>query len=332
MSASYLHPHLGDDDVLTLLNRATGFSSEGATVEVPTQGVNNRTYLVREAGLAVKLRPAGSGGGSPTVPCPHWPAYVCALLGDVPNGGVRSLVDVTRVLRTHGGLAVPNLLHHGEGTGPEGADFTIGEILPGRPFDWTTNALGRTAARQLGDHLGRLHDATVRTDGFGIFGGETVRWTRWWPRFAASYTILADDVGGASPVLRGARARLDAPLRRAVRSPDPRAFSLVCVDQNPTRYLSDDAGRITGFVDVEGHLWAPAEWELSTILLWMPHSNAFRNAYERHRSWPEGMDAAQDAYTLYTLMEWLVRTRDRMDSPAEVANLEALIFERLPSG
>lgn len=320
----YLHPHLGEDDVLTLLNQATGFLSQGASVETPTQGVNNQTYLVREAGLVVKIRPRGQGPC--VVPCPHWPAYTCALLGDAPNGGVRSLARVTETLQRHGSLPVPSILHFGEGTGPDGSDFTIGEILPGRPFDWEANRMGRHACRSLGEHLGRLHAATAQTEGFGIFGGEPTRWTQWWSRFAASYTILADDVCDGSPLLRGFRARLDEPLLRAIRSPDPRAFPLVCVDQSPSHYLGDHADRITGFVDVEGHLYAPAEWELTTIQMWITHARALRNGYETHRPWPDSMDDVRDAYATYTLLEWLVCTRDLMDSPAEVANLEAWII------
>ena len=321
---SYLHPHLGEDDVLTLLNQATGFLAPGATVETPPQGVNNRTYLVREAGLVVKVRPGGEGPCA--VPCPHWPAYTCALFGDVPNGGVRSLAAITETLQHHGGLRVPALYRIGEGTGPDGSDFTIAEILPGRPYDWETHRLGRHACRQLGEHLGSLHHATAETEGFGIFGGEPIRWTQWWSRFAASYSILADDVCDRSPVLHNFRRRLENPIQRALRSPDPRAFPLVCVDQNPSHYLGNGGDEISGFVDVEGHLHAPAEWELTTALMWMPHPQSFRRGYETHRAWPESMDDVRDAYATYTLLEWIVCTRDLMRRPEEVANLEAWLI------
>ncbi len=324
---SHLQANLGKDDVLALLDRATGFLTPRAKAETPPQGVNNQTYLVREAGLAVTIRPGG--GDPPTVPCRPWPAHACALLGDRPNGGVRSLACVTEILQRHGGLPVPAIVHHGEGTGPGGSDFTISEALPGRPFGWETDRMGRRACRQLGEHLGRLHAATVRTEGFGVFGAEPMPWTQWWPRFTASYRLVADDVCAASPLLGGFRARLEAPLARAIRSPDPRAFPLVCVDQSPTRYLGDENGRIVGFGDVEGHLWAPAEWELTTVLMWLPHPRAFRDAYEAHRPWPIAMDGVRDAYATYALLGWLVCARDLVESPMEVSNLEALLIGSL---
>lgn len=324
---SYLDTHLGNDDVLTLLNRATGFHSPEAQVETPPQGVNNQTYLVREAGMVVKVRPGGDG---PTLtPSPHWPAYTCALFGPVPNGGVRSLVALTKILQRTGGLPVPTILHQGEGAGPGGSDYTIGEILPGKPFDWDVNPMGRTASRQLGEHLGQLHDATAQTEGFGIFGGDRAPRSRWWPRFGASYALLADEVCRESSALRPFRPHLDVPLRRANHSPDPLDFSLVCVDQNPTHYLGDDHGRITGFVDIEGHLWAPAEWELAVVSMWIPHTQAFRRGYGLHRAWPEAMEDVSEAYIVYTFLEWILCVRTMMDRPQEVADLERCLLQRL---
>ncbi len=324
---SPLETGLGADEVLGLALGPTGDLSDRPTVEIPPQGVINRSFLRREAGLVVIVRPGGEA--QPIEPSLHWPPYTRALFGDVPNGGVHTLRRVTRILRAYGSLPVPEVRHCGEGTGPGGRDYVVVGILPGHSFDWETNRMGRSAARQLGDHLGRLHAATRRFEGFGVFGAEPIHWIQWWPRFAASYETLADEVCGASPALRGFRWRLDLPLRRATCSPDPRVFPLVCVDQNPSHYLGDETGAISGFVDIEGHLFAPAEWELTTILMWMPYPKAFRQGYERHRLWPESMDDVRDAYATYTLLEWIRCTRSMMNRPEDASALEAWLIGTL---
>jgi len=309
---------LGQADVLSLLDRTIGFLAPGD---------DPLTYVVREAGLAVTIYP--DGGIPSTAPGPAWPAYAIALLGEKPQPGIRPLLVLTEILDRHGSLPVPRIVHFGEGTGPNGRDFATAEILPGRPFDGERFRMGKRAARQLGEHLGRIHKATARIDGFGAFGEAPTRWNRWWSRFALSYSVLADVVCDASPAPRGFRRRIDAALDRATRSPDPRDFTLVCVDQNPSRYLGDTHGTISGLAGVQGHLWAPAEWELSAILLWMPSPRAFREGYERYRCWPERMDETRDAYATYTLLKRWRRALERKEPPGEFAEIEARMIETL---
>ena len=292
---------------------------------------NPTSFLSRVVAAESIARLCPQGDGTNPVPGSRPLAHARALFGDIPDGGVHARMRITAVLHRHGGLPVPSILHYGERTGPGESDFTIDEVLPGRSFDGETNPMGRAAARQLGDHLGRLHAATARTDGFGAFGGEPIRGTQWWSRFEASYTILADEVCEASSALRASRWRLDAALREATRSPNPSVFPLICIDQDPSRYLGDEGGLITGFVGVAGHLFAPAEWELTTVLMWMPHPHPFRHGYEHHRRWPEGMEAVRDAYATYALMERIRGTRGLMNRTEEKDALEAWLLGALPS-
>lgn len=67
----------------------------------------------------------------------------------------------------------------------------------------------------------------------------------------------------------------------------------------------------------------------TTIGMWIPHPRALRRGYEAHRRWPDFVDEVRDAYATYTLLEWLVCTRDLMNRPADVANLEACLIGTL---
>ena len=107
----------------------------------------------------------------------------------------------------------------------------------------------------------------------------------------------------------------------------PATMSLVCADQRPSHYLDRGDGTISGMIEVESHLWAPREWELVAVLLWISDPDALRSAYEAHLPWPAAMDEVRPAYSLYTLMEWIQEDWSESGDAKNAAGLERRLQE-----
>lgn len=78
-----------------------GEAVDFAKVSAPAQGVNNETYVVRlnGRGLVVKLRPRPGRNAKTSA---QWPLYTRRLFGEVSNGAVSILEDVSTLLERHG--------------------------------------------------------------------------------------------------------------------------------------------------------------------------------------------------------------------------------------
>lgn len=275
-----------------------------AVVTRPEQGVNNRSYVVTPASgssvvLKARPRPRQNVRNSP-----QWPRYTQQLFGTVSNGAISTLADVSADLARHGALRTPAVLLVDESLELVGVPYYVAEFLSGRPFGWD-DPLPPPAVRQLATHLGSLHRATFG-DGFGIYSRRGEFSTgEWWDRFARAYATLVDELARGSDDVRSVRVALRLALERAVAAGPPGGTVLVSVDQSPTHYLGTGDGTISGVVDVEGHLWAPREYELAVTELWIRDLAAFRTAYEEHLPWPERLEETRRAYHAFTWMEWI---------------------------
>jgi hypothetical protein len=197
------------------------------------------------------------------------------------------------------------------------APYVISELLPGRSLGWDETHPPATAA-QLGDHVGRVHAATAGA-GFGIYAQrDAFSLAEWWPRFGRSYTTLVGEMARCSSHVAEVAALLERALDRAVESGTPAASTLICLDQSPTHYLGRGGGTITAMVDVEGHLFAPPEYELTLLEIWLPDWPALARGYERHRRHPADLlDEVRPAYWLFTWLEWAYCLRTLLhDEPA----------------
>ena len=297
---------LTDETVRALAAPVMGPNVAHARIVSPSQGINNRTYLVHPPagpGLAVKVRPQARAGVRNS---PQWPRYTQALFGPIPNGDISTLLPITRTLAAHGAIRVPGICLVDVSLERLTSPYFIAEELPGVPFDWDAHPVQGPAARQLGRHLGRIHGATAQAEGFGIYArrGEFPR-AEWWRRFAHAYDTLLSELARASATMASLDKPLRAALARAVATGAPSSCALICVDQNPTHYLAAPEGTISGMVDIEAHLWAPPEYELAMAGLWVRDQGAFREAYGEHRPWPEPMAQVHPAYGFFTWMEWI---------------------------
>ena len=274
-----------------------------AKVERPSQGVNNRTYIVRGASgraVVVKTRPKSVRNVRNS---PQWPRYTQDLFGTTPDGHLTTLPEIARILRQHGSLRIPIVYVIDQSLELAPCEYVINEELPGQPFDWDSCRFTAAAAAQLGDHLGRVHSATVGRS-FGIFARREFPMDDWWRRFARSYRRLAGELCAVAPHLEAVAEPFERALQRASASGRATTSTLVCVDQNPSHYLADGYGRTAAFIDLEAHLWAPPELELAVVELWVGDKDAFWRAYLEHAEAPEAMDEVRAAYWLYTWMEW----------------------------
>jgi fructosamine-3-kinase len=300
-----------------------GAKAENAQVIVPSQGINNRTYIVQPvvgAGVVIKLRPRPD----PRVRnSPQWPRYCQNLFGPVPNGDIATLGPLTETLDRHGRIKVPRLHLVDSAQALVCVPYVISERLPSISFGWDNNPFHSAPARQLGEHLACVHQGTARAAGFGIYAGEGgFPLEDWWRRFQKAYETILGDLTRTSFHIRAVRERLERALAQAVAAGKPSSCALICVDQNPTHYLGLPNGRITGLIDVEAHLWAPPEYELAMVELWMPDKAAFRAAYEEHLSWPGVLDAVRPAYWFFTWMEWIYCVHTLLHDPQKAAGME----------
>lgn len=307
--------------VREVARQVIGASADDAEIIVPVQGINNQTYLLQPAagpGLVIKLRPRPD----PRVKnSPQWPRYSQHLFGPVPNGDISTLMPITADLGCQGAIRVPRIHLVDTSLALVPAPYFIGERLAGTAYDWENNPIQGAAARQLGEHLSRLHRATQGRSG-GIYAApETFTVEQWWPRFARAYCALLEELARGSALMAGLRQPLERALARAVAGGTPEGCALICVDQNPTHYLGADGG-LCGMVDVEAHLRAPREYELAMVELWVRDVDAFQKAYRAHLAWPETMDCVRPAYQFLTWMEWIYCLHTLIHDHQKAAALE----------
>jgi hypothetical protein len=317
---------LTDEQLRALVQPILGEEAARADVEWPSQGVNNRTYIVRGPSgraVVVKARPKSVKNVRNS---PQWPRYTQDLFGATPDGALTTLPEIARLLRQHGAIRVPTIYVVDQSLEFAPCDYVIKEELRGQPFDWDSPRFSREAAAQLGDHLGRVHAATGG-GAYGIFAGRELPIEDWWPRFQRSYRRLASDLCAVAPHLAGVAERLERALQSAGRSGRASTSALVCVDQSPSHYLADREGRIAAMVDLEAHLWAPRELELAVVELWVGHVDAFWKSYLEHASRPATMDDARPAYWLYTWMEWCYCMHTLLHDPVRALELERGLVE-----
>lgn len=312
---------LDDVEVRELSRHVLGDRADDAVVTRPTQGVNNRSYVVETRDgdrIVVKIRPRSAGSVRNS---PQWPLYTQRLFGTTSNGAISTIGAVSTVIRRHGGIAVPQVLLAEEARSEDELSFYIAEFLPGDQFGWDTPFPAR-ATQQLGTHLGRLHAAT-RGEGFGIYSNRAeFAIETWWPRFAHAYTTLLDELARAAPNIRRVYGSLAAALEHALSTGPPQATALISVDQAPTHYLGSPSGSVSGLIDVEGQLWAPPEYELTVAEMWVTQSMRFRTAYIEHAAWPETYMETRAAYVAFTWMEWIYCLHTLLHDSGRAVTLE----------
>lgn len=183
--------------------------ADTALVERPSQGVKNRSYLLRTpvgGGVAIKMRPHSP---RPVRNSALWPRYTQQLYGPIPNGDISTLIQLTHELRLHGFIRPPEVLLVDVSGERVAAPYVISELLPGRPLGWDESRPAATAAH-CSEHVGRVHAATDGT-GFGIYAGRAAfSLADWWSRFGRSYRTLAEELARCSSEVASAASRLEA--------------------------------------------------------------------------------------------------------------------------
>jgi hypothetical protein len=131
----------------------------------------------------------------------------------------------------------------------------------------------------------------------------------------------------ASPQLESVVPSLLAAFDRAVSAGEPRHCALICLDQAPSHYLRAQGGGISAMIDIEGHLWAPVEYELAIVSLWMRPFETVKAAYEEHVAWPSAFDEVSDVYRNFTWMQWIYCMRFLTPNPTVVEGLEKQLMQ-----
>jgi hypothetical protein len=81
-------------------------------------------------------------------------------------------------------------------------------------------------------------------------------------------------------------------------------------------------------IGVEAHLWAPQEYELTMVEIWLQAVDAFRSGYIAYRPWPAAMDQVRPAYMFMTWMEWIYCSYTLLHDEASAIALEQHVVEQ----
>ena len=316
--------------VREVARRVIGDSAATAHIYAPTQGINNKTFIVEATGaqsLVIKLRPGGFCDQA-VRNSPQWPRYTQHLLGTIPNGGIGTIQPISDDINRWGAIAAPEVLLVDTTADLLPAPYFVMRKLDGEPFGWERDALGEDASRQLARHLAGIHCAGRSRDHFGIYAcPDQFSAREWWPRFRRAYETIFRELSGWSSSLLSLQKPILTALGRAEQTGSPSEFPLVCIDQSPSHYLRDVRGNIAAMIDVEAHLWAPRAYELTMIEIWLPDFGLFNESYSAHLDWPSEMELVRPAYWLMTIMEWIYCSRTLMHDDAAADQLEARLPE-----
>ncbi len=327
---------LSEADLRSVVSHTIGAQADSAEIIMPHQGINNMTYFARNRGgdnFVIKVRPGlKREPDAPPPPkrrvnSPQWPRYTQELLGPYPNGDLDTLPGIAALLRQHGRVRLPRIFRVDDTLELIPAAYIVTEWLEGTSFDW--HDFTPQAARQLGEHLGGVHAATGNKGGFGIFASNAeFPAEHWWLRFAKAYRILAAELARGSETMRSLGDTLERALTQAVATGTPQRCGLICIDQNPQHYLRGEEGTIAAMVDIEGHLWAPIEYELAMVEMWVQHPANLRAGYEQVTAWPAALEQARPAYQFMTFMEWIYCVYTLLHKPEEAAELEQVLAQQ----
>ena len=312
-----------EDKTLREIVVQSGFVVPVKNIWQPGQGVNNQPYFVDlegtdRADLVIKVRPGLKAAPKPKpVPRhnPYWPAYTQALFGRYANGDLAALPAAAQQIADNGSLRTPQVFLADQSFERASASYLVSEHLTGTAIDWVgERRFTPKAARQLGRHLGQKHQNTGSGATFGIFGRRDDFAAAWWERFAEAYWFLMDRLSRRSKAVAALHPAMEDALRQAQSTGTRESFPLICIDQSPTHYLiADDSQGIAAMIDIEGHLWAPAAYELAMVEIWIgggtdgvAERTALREGYAEASPYPAALlDVARPAYQLMTWMEWM---------------------------
>jgi Ser/Thr protein kinase RdoA (MazF antagonist) len=205
-------------------------------------------------------------------------------------------------------------------------DYLLMERLPGRPLSEADLPRRRLdgVLEQVGGYLAQMH--ALVADRYGYLGAHHPMSPEptWAEAFALMWNKLLDDVvacGGYSPEEAGALRRLLEVYHPHFDRSVPAA--LLHMDVWSQNILVDDAGRVTGLVDLDRALWGDPEIEYAVLDYCGISEPAFWQGYGRQRDTSFPAQIRARFYLLYEVQKYIPIRIWRRQDPAQ-----ALAYKR----
>jgi aminoglycoside phosphotransferase (APT) family kinase protein len=197
--------------------------------------------------------------------------------------------------------------------------YMLMEHLPGRALAnmRVSRPIRDRVLEQVGDALRQMHALTA--DAYGYLGAHhpLPPQPTWWAAFHTMWNALLDDVvasgGYTEQEAEVLRRTLDA-YRETFDRPVP--ASLLHMDVWSQNILVDDAGNLTGLVDLDRSLWGDPEIEYAVLDYCGISEPAFWRGYGRARDDSVEARVRQRFYLLYEVQKYIIIHRWRRNDPA----------------
>ena len=224
------------------------------------------------------------------------------------------------LLRAETTVPVAEILAYDDSRRDLDRDYLLMERLPGRPL--TDAGFGQRQVEgvleQVGIYLAQMH--TLVADRYGYLGAHRpmVPQPTWVQAFTVMWNKLLDDVvvcGGYTPDEAGVLRHLLGVYRPHLDRPVP--ASLPHMDVWSQNILVDDAGQVTGLVDLDRALWGDPEIEFAVLDYCGISKPAFWRGYGRSRDNSFSAQIRARFYMLYEVQKYIVIRIWRRDDPGE---------------
>jgi aminoglycoside phosphotransferase (APT) family kinase protein len=282
--------------------------------EPVSTGKHNTSYYVSGAGrgLILRISPPDDAG---------FLFYERRMMAQEPQ--------LHRLLRAETTVPVAEILAYDESRQLLDRDYLLMERLPGRPIsDAELPAhLFDGVLEQMGGYLAQMH--ALVADRYGYLGAHHPMEPQptWAEAFHVMWNKLLDDVvacGGYSEEEAGALRRLFDVYRPHFDRPVPAA--LLHMDVWSQNILVDDAGRVTGLVDLDRALWGDPEIEYAVLDYCGISEPAFWRGYGRARDTSFPAQIRARFYLLYEVQKYIPIRMWRRNDPAQALEYKRQSF------
>ncbi len=197
--------------------------------------------------------------------------------------------------------------------------YMLMERLPGRSLAevHVSRPFRDRVLEQVGDALRQMHALTAGSYGYIGAHHPIPPQPTWWAAFRTMWNALLDDV-----VASGGYTEQEAEVLRRTLDAHRETFdravpaSLLHMDVWSQNILVDDAGNLTGLVDLDRALWGDPEIEYAVLDYCGISEAAFWRGYGRGRDDSIAARVRQRFYLLYEVQKYIVIHLWRRDDPA----------------
>jgi len=228
--------------------------------------------------------------------------------------------QIHALLRTATALPVAEILAYDDSRRLVDRDYLLMERLPGRPLH-EAGLTGRQVEgvlEQVGGFLAQMH--ALVADRYGYLGAHRPMAPQptWVEAFTVIWNKLLDDIvacGGHTPTEADGFRRLLQIYRPHFERPVP--ASLLHMDIWSQNILVDEAGRLTGLVDLDRALWGDPEIEYAVLDYCGISTPPFWRGYGRPRDTSYSAQVRARFYLLYEVQKYIAIRIWRQNDPAD---------------